>query len=48
MKNKCKTCGHDENVHAPKNVGGCAIIYRKDTKLKSCPCVEFVSDSRGE
>ena len=50
---KCKNCGHDENVHAPKNVGGCAIIYkayenkedRKDNpinyKLKSCPCEGF-------
>ena len=45
-KMKCKNFGHDSNVNAPKDVGGCAIIYRKGEELKSCPCEEFVEDSK--
>lgn len=47
MKNRCQTCRHDEDVHAPENVGGCAIIYRKDGNLKSCHCTTF-SEQKGE
>ena len=43
VKRKCKNCGHDESVHAPKDLGGCAIIYRKGEELKSCLCEEFVA-----
>ena len=55
-KEKCKNCGHSKDVHAPKNVGGCAVIYKfykdKDCKknnplnykLKSCMCEEFANE----
>ena len=52
-KLKCKNCGHKEESHAPKDLGGCAVIYKyyknKEDKinnpinyeLKSCMCEEF-------
>lgn len=51
---KCKNCGHGEETHAPKNLMGCAVIYKYyknpedkknnpiNYKLKSCLCGEFV------
>lgn len=53
-KQKCKNCGHGEECHAPKNLMGCAVIYKYyknkedrknnpvDYELKSCLCEEFV------
>ena len=53
---KCKKCRHEEETHAPKNCGGCAVIYKfyknpedkKDNplnyELKSCMCEEFIGD----
>ena len=54
---KCKNCSHEEEHHAPKELGGCAMIYkhyknkedRKDNpinyKLKSCLCKEITTQS---
>jgi len=54
MGNKCKNCGHGRDCHAPKDLGGCGVIYKyyknpDDKKnnplnyeLKSCMCEEFV------
>lgn len=51
---KCKNCKHGEDCHAPKDCGGCAVIYKYyrnkvdkidnpiNYELRSCLCKEFV------
>lgn len=52
LKKKCK-CGHRKEVHAPLSLQGiiiegsdeydgeCCVQYRKDGKIKCCPCLKF-------
>lgn len=52
---KCKNCGHEEEHHASKELGGCAMIYKYykskedrkknpiNYKLKSCLCKELTT-----